>query len=304
MNDYFSDRENGPRARTEQVISPVVWAGLVATVQALINSGAFGLRFPERCPDGQAVCGCDTDALAASVIAEMPGLAWPLETMCLVEDGFLSQREPFAPDTLLILDFIEFIYASVAKPIPGKHHDFFSHHHLTFDQQSGQEEFRATVNRIFSRNGVAFEMLSTGRIVRVLPPVLGEDLKRTIFRTGDRTLDNMLEECRTKFSDRNPLVRREALERLWDGWERLKSLADPGDKKRSIKIILDATATEPSLRARLEGEATELNSIGNSHLIRHSEVNQVPVIDVDQVDYLFHRLFAMIQLILRKKGSA
>ena len=304
MNDYFSDRENGPRARTEQVISPAVWAGLVATVQALINSGAFGLRFPERCPDGQAVCGCDTDALAASVIAEMPGLAWPLETMCLVEDGFLSQREPFAPDTLLILDFIEFIYASVAKPIPGKHHDFFSHHHLTFDQQSGQEEFRATVNRIFSRNGVAFEMLSTGRIVRVLPPVLGEDLKRTIFRTGDRTLDNMLEECRTKFSDRNPLVRREALERLWDGWERLKSLADPGDKKRSIKIILDATAAEPSLRARLEGEATELNSIGNSHLIRHSEVNQVPVIDVDQVDYLFHRLFAMIQLVLRKKGSA
>ena len=304
MNDYFSDRENGPRARTEQVISPVVWAGLVATVQALINSGAFGLRFPERCPDGQAVCGCDTDALAASVIAEMPGLAWPLETMCLVEEGFLSQREPFAPNTLLILDFIEFIYASVAKPIPGKHHDFFSHHHLTFDQQSGQEEFRATVNRIFSRNGVAFEMLSTGRIVRVLPPVLGEDLKRTIFRTGDRTLDNMLEECRTKFSDRNPLVRREALERLWDGWERLKSLADPGDKKRSIKIILDATAAEPSLRARLEGEATELNSIGNSHLIRHSEVNQVPVIDVDQVDYLFHRLFAMIQLILRKKGSA
>ena len=304
MNDYFSDRENGPRARTEQVISPVVWAGLVATVQALINSGAFGLRFPERCPDGQAVCGCDTDALAASVIAEMPGLAWPLETMCLVEDGFLSQREPFAPDTLLILDFIEFIYASVAKPIPGKHHDFFSHHHLTFDQQLGQEEFRATVNRIFSRNGVAFEMLSTGRIVRVLPPVLGEDLKRTIFRTGDRTLDNMLDECRAKFSDRNPLVRREALERLWDGWERLKSLADPGDKKRSIKIILDATAAEPSLRARLEGEATELNSIGNSHFIRHSEVNQVPVIDVDQVDYLFHRLFAMIQLILRKKGSA
>ena len=304
MNDYFSDRENGPRARTEPVIAPVVWAGLVATVQALINSGASGLRFPERCPDGQAVCGCDTDALAASVIAEMPGLAWPLETMCLVEDGFLSQREPFAPDTLLILDFIEFIYASVAKPIPGKHHDFFSHHHLTFDQQSGQEEFRATVNRIFSRNGVAFEMLSTGRIVRVLPPVLGEDLKRTIFRTGDRTLDNMLDECRAKFSDRNPLVRREALERLWDGWERLKSLADPGDKKRSIKIILDATAAEPSLRARLEGEATELNSIGNSHLIRHSEVNQVPVIDVDQVDYLVHRLFAMIQLILRKKGSA
>ena len=304
MSDYFSDRENGPRARTEQFISPVVWAGVVATVQALINSGAFGLHFPERCPDGPAICGCDQDAIAASVVAEMPGLTWPLETSRLVDDSFLKQREPFAPDTLLILDFVEFVYASVAKPIPGKHHDFFNHHHFTFDQPPGQEEFRATVNRIFSRNGVAFEMLSTGRIVRVLPPVLGEELKRTIFRTGDRTLDNMLDECRIKFSDRNPLVRREALERLWDGWERLKSLADPSDKKKSIKIILDATSAEPSLRERLESEAIELTSIGNSHLIRHSEVNQVPVIDVDQVDYLFHRLFAMIQLVLRKKGAA
>lgn len=224
--DYFSDRENGPRARTEQVISPTVWAGLVGTVQALINSGAFGLRFPDRCPDGQATCGYDSDALAASVTAEMPGLAWPLETTCVEEDGFLSQRQPFAPDTLLILDFIEFVYAAVAKPILGKHHDFFNHHHLTFDQEAGREEFRATVNRIFARNGVAFEVLSAGRIVRVPPPVLGEDLKRTLFRSGDRTLDNMLEECRMKFSDRNPLVRREALERLWDAWERLKSLAD------------------------------------------------------------------------------
>lgn len=303
MNDYFSDRENGPRARTEQVISPEVWAAVVATVQALINSGAFGLRFPERCPDGQAICGCDQDAIAASVIAEMPGLTWPLETSRLVDDGFLRQREPFAPDTLLILDFVEFVYASVAKPIPGKHHDYFNHHHFTFDQQSGQEEFRATVNRIFSRNGVAFEMLSTGCIVRVLPPVLGEHLKRMMFRTGDRILDNMLDECRAKFSDPNPLVRREALERLWDAWERLKSLADPNDKRKSIKIILDAVASEPSLRARLEQEAVELTSIGNSHLIRHSEVKQTPVIDVDQVDYLFHRLFAMIQLMLRRKGN-
>lgn len=301
ISDYFSDRQNGPRARTEQVISPTVWGGLVATVQALINSGAFGLRFPERCPDGQATCGGDVDALAASVSAEMPGLAWPLEAVSLDGEGYFAKRQPFAPDTLLVLDFIEFVHASVAKPISGKYHDFFSHHHLTFDQEAGQEDFRVTVNRIFARNGVAFEMLPNGRIERVLPPVLGEELKRTLFNTGDRTLDNMLDECRAKFSDRNPLVRREALERLWDAWERLKSLADPSDKKRSVKIMLDAVTSVPSLRERLETEATELNSIGNSHLIRHSEISQVPVIDVDQVDYLFHRLFAMIQLMLRKK---
>ena len=218
-----------------------------------------------------------------------------------IQQGYFSEEQPFVPDTLLVLDFIEFVYGAVAKPVPGKYHDFFSHHHLTFDQEAGKEEFRATINRLFSRNGLAFEMLTSGRIVRVLPPVLGDDLRRTTFNSGDRTLDVLLEECRVKFSDRNPLVRREAFERLWDAWERLKSLADP-DKKTSVQKILDAVTSEPTLRARLEVEAKELTDIGNSHLIRHYEVKQVPVIDIDHVDYLFHRLFAMIQLMLRKKG--
>lgn len=100
-----------------------------------------------------------------------------------------------------------------------------------------------------------------------------------------------------KFRD----VRYAVGEFIQDAWERLKSLADPSDKRRFAKIILDGTATEPSLRERLQTEAKELTSIGNSHLIRHSEVNQVPVIDVSQVDYLFHRLFTMVQLVLKKK---
>lgn len=125
MNDRLLQRpREWPRARSDQVISPTVWPGLVGTVQALINSGVFALRFPERCPDGQAICGCDSDAFAASVIAEIPGLAWPLEITCVKGKGFLSQRQPFAPDTLLILDFIEFVHATAAKPIPGKYHDF------------------------------------------------------------------------------------------------------------------------------------------------------------------------------------
>lgn len=301
MSDYFSDRENGPRARAEQVITPTVWAAVAATVQGLMNSGALAHRFPERCPDGQAICGCDEGALAASVMAEMPGLEWPLQITAEVGEGFMSQREPFAPPTLLVLDFVEFVHGAVAKPVLGKYHDYFSHHHLTFDQEAGKEEFRATINRLFSRNGLAFEMLTSGRIVRVLPPVLGDELRRTTFNSGDRTLDVLLEECRVKFSDRKPLVRREALERLWDAWERLKSLANP-DKKTSVQKILNAVTSEPALRARLEEEAKELTDIGNSHLIRHYEVKQVPVIDVDTVDYLFHRLFAMIQLMLRKKA--
>lgn len=303
MSGYFSDRETGPRARIEQVISPTVWAAIVGTVKGLVNSGSFAQCFPERCPDGQAICGSDENALGSAIAAEMPGLTWPLPTTQEVEEGFVSQSQPFAPSTLLILDFVEFVHAMVAKPIPGKYHDFFNHHHLMFDQQAGQEEFRATVNRYFARNGVAFEMLSNGRIVRVLPPVIDVELRRTTFASGDRTLDVMLEEARTKFSAPDPLIRREALERLWDCWERLKSLADSSNKKNSVHLILSAVTVEPALYARLDAEAHELSSIGNDHLIRHYEVNQKPVIETDHVDYLFHRLFAMIQLMLRKKAA-
>ena len=65
MIDYFSDRENGAVARTEEVIAAVVWAAIVATVHGLINSSAFGQRFPERCDDGQAICGGDESAFGA-----------------------------------------------------------------------------------------------------------------------------------------------------------------------------------------------------------------------------------------------
>jgi hypothetical protein len=41
----LTDRQNGTRAHTDQVISPVVWAGLMGTVQALLDkrrSAKFG----------------------------------------------------------------------------------------------------------------------------------------------------------------------------------------------------------------------------------------------------------------------
>jgi hypothetical protein len=51
------------------------------------------------------------------------GDAWlglALETIRVEEDGFFTQRRPFAPDTLLVLDFVEFVYAAVALKATGE----------------------------------------------------------------------------------------------------------------------------------------------------------------------------------------
>ncbi len=95
MTGYFSDRENGPCACAGQVNSPTVWAGLAGTAQALINSGTFGLRFLERCLDGQAICGCDLDTFAASLSVEIPGLAWPLIEYALHTGNEFAQLDGY-----------------------------------------------------------------------------------------------------------------------------------------------------------------------------------------------------------------
>jgi hypothetical protein len=69
-----------------------------------------------------------------------------------------------------------------------------------------------------------------------------------------------------------------------------------------VKAILDKGAAEPVLRARLESEARELNFIGNNLMIRHTEVGKPPIAESAQVDYLFHRMFAMIRLLLKSSG--
>lgn len=302
MADYFSDRERGPRPRTEQKIGQVAWVGIVTIVDVLAQQGAFGRSFPERCPDGTDICGNNDLSLRRAIEAELDGLTWPLPTEHKIEDDiFFHKSEPWHPDTLIALDLVEFVWRTVAQPITGSYHSYHRHHHLTFDEEVGRNAFREDVNRVLARNGLAYELKSDGKVRRVLPAVIGEALSRPYLRTGDSTLDVMLEESRIKFSDPNPLIRREALERLFDSWERVKSLAHT-DKAKSITIILDNCATEKGFRALLEKEARELTAIANGYLLRHHEVGQEPVIDVQHVDYLFHRLFAMLELVIRKNA--
>jgi hypothetical protein len=102
----------------------------------------------------------------------------------------------------------------------------------------------------------------------------------------------------------DPNTRRESLEKLWDAWERLKTLDTPSDKARSIQNLLDQVTSEPTYRSLLETEARALsNNIGNAFQIRHHEIGKAPVSDDSQVDYFFHRLFAFMLLILGRNRA-
>lgn len=292
--EYFSEREEGERPRGNDQIGEISWGGIRALIRARIEDGSFGASYPETCPDGGGPVGTDESGFWNAVRAEIDGFE--------ERPWYGPAGEP--PRTLDILDLVEFCWRCIGKPERRSYHDYFRHYHLTYDIDAGRAEFAEAINRIFRRGGLAYELKADGRIERLAPPVLREALGAAVFRTGDGQLDRLLETARRKFLDPGETVRRESLEALWDAWERLKTLGAGADKKAQVQELLDSAAgpSSPRLREALEREAKELTWIGNNLRIRHAETGQESLARSVQVDYLFHRLFALMLLILRERG--
>jgi hypothetical protein len=288
---YFSDTVKGEQPRDREEIGEVAWGGIRALLNARIEDGSFGARYPETCPDGSGPIGTAANSFWEAMRGEIPTLGELPPWYTAVD----------LPSTLNILDLIQFAWRSVGKPIQRDYHPYFKHYHLDYDRQAGRAEFREDVNRILHRNGLAYDMTPDGQVERLAPPMLREELISAEFNTGDAELNQMLETARRKFLDPDPAVRREALEKLWDAWERLKTMGSGANKKVQANDILDHAAGVSSgkFRQALENEAKELTSIGNNLQIRHSEVTQEPLGASTHVDYLFHRLVALVLLILR-----
>jgi hypothetical protein len=286
----FSERMGQQLPRVKESLDRTIQAALFQIVQSRMDDNSFGLSFPSQCEDGHGNAGADDEAVRLNMAGYR--LIVPASARTLDSEEITDTQ---------VFDLIEYTYEHVAKPLPGNFHSFFGHYHTGYDQATGRKDFADEVNRLFERNGIAYE-LREGQVERLAPSVLQEVLVHPAFNTRDTTLDEILGTAREKFLNRDLKVRREALEKLWDAWERLKSLSDTNDKKRSVQILLDRAAAEPNFRARLEGEAKQLTEIGNSFFIRHTEVTKPHIVVSRQVDYLFHRLFALIRLLLQAQG--
>jgi hypothetical protein len=295
MSDLFSDRERGtPRARTKETIDGPTWEGLKALVDARINDGAFGYGFPVPCPDTREATGTDVSSFWGYVTAHVRE----------VDPNGYQYFE--APPTHAILDFLELITNSVGKPFERHYHSGYQHRHLRYDVDEGRRQFATDVNRIFARNGIAFEMSSNGCIERSGPPVLRDLLQGALFRTGDGETDRLLTLACERITSRKIQDRVDALEKLWDAFERVKTL-EPGTRKdKQVIGLLDSAArgTGAKFRERLECEARELTLIGNEFRIRHSEMSKEPISTSEQIDFFFYRLLVFLSYILRATGRA
>jgi hypothetical protein len=158
------------------------------------------------------------------------------------------------------------------------------------------QKFAELVLRPFLRD---LERLTEDRIV---PPVLF-DAMGTLPPSGDATLDELVRGAIHKFRDPAPSTRKEGLERLWDAWERLKSLEIETNKRLSVSALITRAAPYQPFHGLLDSEARALTDIGNEFHIRHFEKNKSPLERDAHVDYLFHRLFALLYLLIFARAS-
>ncbi|HEV2362438.1 MAG TPA: hypothetical protein VGS21_12105 [Acidimicrobiales bacterium] len=303
MASYYSDRERGPVPRTAEAFSLAAWGGVVSAITTRVTNGSFGGAFPEECPDGRGVCGTALHAMGLAVLAEIPALAEAAPTGAYVGGNF-SGWPPAAqmlPSTLAILDLIEFCTQRVAEPRELDHHSYFGHDHLAFDADAGVRRWRDDINRLFARQGLAYELAPDGHVARLGTPVVTDAIRRVALVTGDQPLDELLERARDKYLSADPAHRMESLEQLWDALERAKTLRSP-DKQTGARLLIAEVESSRQFGERLETELRELTAIGNNFRIRHHETTKTPL-DTGDIDYLFHRCFALLAHLLQLNPS-
>jgi len=108
----------------------------------------------------------------------------------------------------------------------------------------------------------------------------------------------LLKESITFFKQNDPIASKNAVEKLWDAFERIKTFYINLDKKKSLeKIIKDVSNGKEEFIAVFDNEFNTLTKIGNDFRIRHHETNKIDITDDRHYNYFFNRCMSLILLI-------
>jgi hypothetical protein len=215
-------------------------------------------------------------------------------------------NEYSVPPTPAVLDLLEFMCRHSSEPSNANYHSFFKHHHLRFDRGKGRAAFRESANRLLARGGLAYELDSDGRVRRRLPRVIAARLASELPSTVDQTFDELVRAAVERYLDPDPSLRRDGLEKLWDAFERIKTILDENKKTGAELLLANATGGATEEAELLRTEMRALTDIGNQFRIRHHETRATDLTP-PLIDYLFTRMYALLLRLdptIRPKTSA
>ena len=162
-------------------------------------------------------------------------------------------------------------------------------------------QFCDEINRIFQKTGLLYHLntdLQVERIVENSP--LTPAVESAIAAVSEPGTRELLQEAILLHRSPYPADIRNAVEKLWDAYERLKTYYTTMNKRDSAaKIVSDISGGQADYITLFDTEFQTLTKIGNNFRIRHHETDKVEITDVRHYDYFFNRCLSLIALAIQ-----
>lgn len=174
---------------------------------------------------------------------------------------------------------------------------------LQYEELSSKEklDFRSAINTLFQKYNIPFNLNDSGLIEQLaLSEVLSPDIISLSAQIPEPELQELFNIAIEKHMQPNLQSHKDAVEKIWDVLERLKTYYTDLDKKQSVnKIIENMSCGQDDYKILFTEEFKALTSIGNSFRIRHHETDKININDIRYYDYFFNRCLSLIALALQ-----
>jgi len=264
--------------------------------------------FPAKCGDDpQICCGTDLETLGKTLKFDMPDLfrnAYGI--ICKPDDRhtIISNDEQYA-----LLDFIEYVGKNLKDFQKVGWHSFYDHHHLIFlETDEIFEKYRQEINGIFERTRLQYTLTAEKTIERTTEHgvVTEDDFKDMQNSIKEEGIKELLDKAYALFKKPDPQFRADAVEKLWDAFERLKTYYSKNTPYSAGRIVKDMGMGVPKFEELFNKEFKELWEIGNEFRVRHHGKGAVDITDTRHYDYFFNRCMSLIKCVtqfLRNGGD-
>jgi len=301
---YYTERHGMRRSVVKTYdISIEKYALLLHCCEKYYNNLAW--KYPAQCPDGQGCCGIDYEQFRLDLRYEIPSL-YRDDADCIAipttRHNIFDGDSQVEYDQYALLDLIEFFAENVCDVVVGGFHSYWGHHHLTCqDSRNVCAQFCDEINGIFQKTGLLYYLNTDLQVERIVEnSLLTPEIESTIATISETGTRELLQEAILLHRSPYPADIRDATEKLWDAFERLKTYYTTMSKRDSAaKIVSDMSDGQADYGTLFDTEFRALTTIGNTFRIRHHETDKVEITDIRYYDYFFNRCLSLIAIAIK-----
>lgn len=206
-------------------------------------------------------------------------------------------------DQYALLDFIEFIAQNIKDISEGWNNQRYQNYWYIdcLNTTKVFSEYQNEINGIFAESGLLYTLTGEKIIERVVEnSPLTSEIEKSIAAVKEKGTRELLTEAIMLHKQPYPELPRDAVEKIWDALERLKTYYINLDKKHSAaKIVNDMAHGQAEFTDLFNAEFKALTDIGNSFRIRHHETDKIDITDTRHYDYFFNRCLSLIALAIQ-----